>query len=301
MQNKHFLFQWILGTLATMFSWTMAHAAEPDAILEIESVVLRPLQVAEVPAQQTGLLKQIAVAEGQQVEQGRLLASLDVRGAEYAVRQAELEHELAGTKVTNDVQLRYAEKALEVARAELDRSRESVESFAKSISQSQLDVERLTVEKLVLETEQAKHDLEIERFGLKLKQNALEAARLRLQQHHLRAPFAGTIALIRGQVGEWVEMGSPVLRLVAVERLRAEGFLPAEQASDQIVGAKVRLKVALFDNPTAEFTGTLQFVSPEMDPVTRQVRVWAEIENQGRQLRPGQRGRLSILKSKSPK
>lgn len=306
MCSKRFSRAWVLGACLLLWSETAVRADEVAAPLTVESVVLRPLRAAEVPARQTGLLRELVIREGEQVAEGQLLASLDAREMEHTIRQAELEHELASEKATNRVQLRYAEKALEVARAELGRSNESIENFAKSISQSQLDVERLTVEKLVLEIEQARHELSIERFGMKLKQNALEAARLRLAQHHLRAPFAGTVALVRGRVGEWVEVGSPVLRLVAVDRLRAEGFLPevALTADDgtnrQLVGSKVRLIVELPHGSASEFPGILRFVSPEMDPVTRQVRVWAEVENGDRRLRPGQRGRLVIESGGGP-
>ena len=41
--------------------------------------------------------------------------------------------------------------------------------------------------------------------------------------------------------------------------------------------------------------GTLKFISPEMDPVTRQVRVWAEIANPEGTLRAGQQGTLEIV------
>jgi len=273
-----------------------------SSLLVVDAVVLRPLRVAEVPAQQTGLLQDFAIREGEQVAAGQLLAALDDRAARHDLQQAELEHELATLRVSNEVHLRYAEKALEVARAELARSNESIESFAKSISKSQLDVERLTVQKLMLETEQARHELDLARFGQKLKENALESARLKVEQHQVRAPFAGTVARLRGQVGEWVEVGSPVLRLVAVDQLRAEGFLSAEYlgkaapAQRPLVGRPVRVLVTLAGGQTAACHGTLRFVSPEMDPLTRQVRVWAEVDNRQQHLRPGQRGRLEIIR-----
>ncbi len=36
------------------------------------------------------------------------------------------------------------------------------------------------------------------------------------------------------------------------------------------------------------------FVSPEVDPVNGQARIWAEVENRGGELRPGLHGKLSI-------
>ena len=303
----------VVFVLVCVSSWWMGvtlHAKEistsPSNPLEnkplvVDAVVLQPFQVAEVPAQRTGLLQGFSIQEGEQVQAGQVLASLDARAARHELRQAELEHELATLKVANEVHLRFAKKALEVAQAELSRSNESIEQFAKSISKSQLDVERLTVEKLLLESEQAQHELKIEHFGQELKQNSLEMAQLRLDQHKLRAPFAGTVALLRGHVGEWVEVGRPVIRLVAVDRLRAEGFMLAERlrkvdkAQHSLVGRPVRIQVTLSDSQMIECHGTLRFVSPEMDPVSRQVRIWAEVKNDQQQLRPGQRGQMEIM------
>ncbi len=285
--NGRWKFCWSLVLLCVCNTIALAESESP---LRVESVVLRPMQVAEVPAQQTGLLQQIEVAEGEQVRAGQRLASLDARQAKLAVARAKIEHAQAEAKAKNEIQILYAEKALEVAEAELERSSESIEQFAKSISQSQLDVEQLTVEKLTLERQQAQHELVLERFGVQLKQTELDAARLQLQQHELTAPFAGTVVLVRGRLGEWLEVGASVLRLVAVDQLRAEGFLDAEQATSTLVGQPVVFTLA---NGT-QVAGKLQFVSPEMEPVTRQVRIWAEIPNPDGVLRPGQQGTLEI-------
>lgn len=287
---KH-VYKAILLTLAIACAPTLC--AEEPATIRIDSVVLRPLQAAEVPAQQTGLLQQVVVEEGQQVKQGQPLASMDDRQAKLAVARAEFELSQAEAKAKNEISIRYAEKALEVAKAELKRSTESIEQFPKSISQSQLDVEQLTIEKLTLEREQAEHELSLERFGVKLKQAEVDAAKLKLAQHHLTAPFAGRVVLVRGRVGEWVEVGDQVLRLVAVDKLRAEGFLPADQASSSLVGKKVSMLVPS-DQQALQLPGVIRFVSPEMEPVTRQVRVWAEVDNSQGILRPGQQGSLII-------
>lgn len=254
---------------------------------------------AEVPARQTGVLAAIAVEEGATVAAGELLASLDDRAAKLAVAKAELERAQVHAKATNELRIEYADKALEVARAEMKRSSESNDKFARSISQSQLDVERLTVEKLELERRQAEHDLEIDRYELQLKENSLETAKLDLELHGVRAPFAGVVALVRGRAGEWVEPGAPVLRLVAVDRLRAEGFAPANIVASAPVGSRVKFALSRDGEapPSAEaIEGTLKFISPEIDPVTSQVRIWAEIDNTAGQLRPGQQGQLLLPK-----
>jgi macrolide-specific efflux system membrane fusion protein len=268
----------------------VANAA--DAPLVIESVVLSPLHAADVPAQQVGVLREIVADEGTTVEEGAVIAKLDSRQAELDVAKAKLEAAQAAAKATNRTKVEYAEKSLAVAEAELRRSQESIEQFAKSISQSQLDVEQLTVEKLALEKKQAEHELELDRLALQLKEQELAAAALKLEQHQVQAPFAGTVVMVRGRVGEWLEVGAPVVRLVAVDTLRAEGFLEAKDAGGNLAGSEVMFRCE--DGSTAK--GTLRFVSPEMDAVTRQVRVWAELDNRDGKLRSGQQGKLEIVR-----
>lgn len=295
--------------------WVLASAvpalAQAPAPLTLNSVVLRPMVEAETPARQIGVLAKIDVDEGAMVAAGDVLASLDDRTAKLTVHQAEIERDQAQAKVENDLRLQYADKALEVARAEMRRSIESNEQFPNSISQSQLDVERLTIDKLELERKQAERDMESDKFEFQLKENALAAAALELELHSVRAPFAGVVALVRGRVGEWVQPGAPVVRLVAIDMLRAEGFAPAAAVGELATGAAVRFTpeegrdkaagdAVAKTTPATEFVGKIGFISPETDPVTHQVRVWAEIDNRDHRLRPGQQGRMQIILT-SPK
>ena len=267
---------------------TCVHGVEP---LVVESVVLSPLQAVEVPAQQVGVLREIVADEGANVAAGAVLAKLDSRQAELDVAKAELETAHAAAQANNHTKVEYAQQSLAVAQAELRRSQESIQQFAKSISQSQLDVEQLTVQKLALEKKQAEHERALEQFLLQFKEQELASARLTLEMHQVRAPFAGTVSLVRGRVGEWLEVGASVVRLVAVDALRAEGFLAATDAIGDLVGRKVIFRSE--EGRVAQ--GTLRFVSPEMDAVTRQVRVWAELDNREGKLRSGEQGVLEIL------
>jgi RND family efflux transporter MFP subunit len=266
---------------------TTAYSAEP---IEVESVVLRLLEEAEVAAQETGLVTQVAVREGQRLKQGDLLAQIDDEVARLAAAAAELQFNVAAAKATNDVRLRFAKKALEVSEAELKRSTESVERFAKSVSQSQLDVERLTVEKNRLELEQAEHEHRVAQLEMSVKDHERTAAKAAVNRRRIAAPFDGIVVQVLVRQGEWVEPGRQALRIVNVARLKAEGFLPAGRAHSNLAGAPVKLTVAGAERGGAPelFTGRIVFVSPEVDPITDQVRVWAEIDNQAGRLRPGQ-------------
>jgi macrolide-specific efflux system membrane fusion protein len=270
-------------------------ASQPSVnqVLEVESVVLRLLEEAEVPAQEAGVVTDVAVREGQRVKKGELLAQIDDQVARLAADAAEAQFDIARAKAANDVRMRFAKKALEVARAELRRSTESIERFAKSVSQSQLDVERLTVEKNQLEAEQADHEHQVAALEMKAKGNELTAARAQVARRQITAPFDGVIVQIYVRRGEWVEPGQQALRIVNVDRLKAEGFVRAALADVDLPGKSVSLEVDGSSQPT-EATGTIVFVSPEIDPITGQVRIWAEIDNRDGRLRPGQPAKMTI-------
>jgi multidrug efflux pump subunit AcrA (membrane-fusion protein) len=96
---------------------SIAHASDPATPLVIESVVLRLLEEAEVPAQEGGVLTEVAVREGQCVTKGQLLAQIDDQVARLAAEAAQSQYEIAQAKATNDVRIRFAKKALEVSQA----------------------------------------------------------------------------------------------------------------------------------------------------------------------------------------
>jgi len=268
--------------------------ASDAAPLEVQSVVLRLIAEADVPAQEAGVLTAVPVREGQRVKQGELLAQIDDQVSHMAERAASLALDVAHDKATNDVQIRYARKAAEVAEAELRRSTESIERFAKSVSQSQVDVERLTVEKTRLEAEQANHEMQLATLEMKSKENELAAAKVAVERRQIVAPIDGIVVQVFVRLGEWAEPGQKALRIVNADRLKAEGFLPADAASKVAVGAPVRLTLENTGQQPTSFDGKVAFVSPEVDPITGQVRLWAEIDNHKAQLRPGQAVRMTV-------
>ena len=268
--------------------FSAASLAQP---VTIESAVVKLLDEAELATQEPGLLTRLLVEEGQQVKQGDLLAVIDDRKAALEEATAEIELALAQTEAQNDVAIRFAEKAHEVARAELARSQESIAQFSKSVSQSQVDVEKLTVEKLLLEIEQARHEQSINRLQVRSKEMKLRAAQLDRERRQLTAPIDGIVVEVRHTTGEWIEPGTVLVRLVNIDRVKVEGLVTAEQATALEPGTPAAAVATTSDAP---LSGRLQFVSPEIDPIKKQVRVWAEIDNSARRLRPGQAVALRI-------
>jgi macrolide-specific efflux system membrane fusion protein len=287
----------VVGSLGAFLAASLCAAAgentNPAKGIAVESVVLRLFEEAEVPAQEAGVVTGVAVREGERVKQGELLAQIDDQVPRLAADAAKAKYDISHEKATNDVKIRYAQKALEVSEAELRRSTESIEKFAKSVSQSQLDLDQLTVQKNRLEAEQAEHEQAIAMLEMKAQENELNSAKAAVTRRRILAPFDGTIVQVYLRKGEWAEPGQKALRIVSTDRLKAEGFIRADDATDVSTGKPVELIVDLGGRPQ-KFVGKIVFVSPEVDPITGQVRVWAEIENKDGRLRTGQAAKMRV-------
>ncbi len=268
--------------------------ADTSAELQIDSVQLTLLEEAELSASDAGLLSQLSAKEGATVAEGELLAQFDDREAKLVRDRAETEVDVARALAENDITVRYAKLSAAVATAELKRALESNTTFPKSVSETEIDRLRLLADKAALEIEQAGIDLQQAKLSLQVKQHDLTRANLALERRMIVAPFPGMVVQWKKQRGEWVEPGTPVMRLVRLNRLRAEAFVASERLPANLVGRSATLVVESSDKVVGNYKGKLVFVSPEIDPVNYQVRVWAEIDNSDLRLRPGQTATLLI-------
>ena len=290
------LFLLVIITAISFLSASLPSSAAPpsDGRLHVDSVVVTLIDQVDLAAREAGALEQIAVREGQTVENGAMLARLDDTDAVLGLNKAKLEREIAVKQADDDVKLRFAKKALEVATAEERRAIESAQKFSKSVSQTELDELRLTKEKAGLEVEAAKEDQEIARLTAKLKENAVETAVNNVAHRRIISPLGGMVVQIKRQRGEWVQPGDVVVRVLRLDRLRAEAFVNAHEIGGDLVGRPVSLTVDLPGAARSLFHGKIVFVNPESNPVNGQSRVWAEIDNPQQILRPGLSGSMTI-------
>lgn len=270
-----------------------AAGAEPAALRVPDAVVTLCEQI-EVPARSAGVLATMNVREGDVVRAGQVAGVMDDADARLAVAKAETEAASARAEADNELKVLAAEKAAAAAKAELQRAVESSEKYAKSVSQSELDRLRLQAEKGSLEHQQAEHERRQAQLKARIKANELDAARRTLELHRITAPASGMVVDVRKHSGEWVEPGMPVLRIVRMDPLRVEAFVSAADAIGMHPGSEASFQTAGDHGARTRVVGKLSFVSPEIDPINGQVRVWADLPNGDGSLRPGLQGTLVI-------
>ena len=101
----------------------------------------------------------------------------------------------------------------------------------------------------------------------------------------LRAPFAGHLGIRAVNAGQFVNPGTVVVTLQALNPIFLDFYLPQQQLDQIKVGQSVNVKVDAY--PQTIFTGKITTIDPKVDPATRNVAVRATLPNPGRNLLPG--------------
>jgi len=266
-------------------------AEEP---LYLPSVLLTVTETAEVSAARAGILAKLFVREGQLVHQSQRVAKLDNAKALVNVEEVQLKLRMAQKVSEDDVDVRYAQKTYEQATSELRRSVAVNNDLPGTISERELELLQLAVERSELEIERAEKEHQLSKMKFEQHQVALRMAELELAEHTFLAPIAGMVVSVSKRSGEWIEPGNSIVKIVRIDRIRAEGFLLAEQAKLTLMGCPAELVVEVSKSSTIRSLGKITFVSPEVNPISGMVRIWSEFDCGDTPLRPGLRGTIQI-------
>ncbi|HPC84576.1 MAG TPA: efflux RND transporter periplasmic adaptor subunit [Thermoanaerobaculaceae bacterium] len=120
----------------------------------------------------------------------------------------------------------------------------------------------------------------------------LENARLQLSKSEVKAPWAGTVAVRRVEVGDYAVPGQPLIELVDTARLKIRAFAPASDVPFLRVGAPARVVLEGIEGEQAE--GTVTRLGAELDPGARTLALEVEVANPGGRWRPGMLARIEL-------
>ncbi len=272
----------------------MDKAQNPE-VIQVDSVLIRLIDQVEVPARATGVLSDIYVVEGQIVKKATLLGKIDDTETRLLGQRAKIELKIARENVQDDVAVRAAEKAGTFARSEHGRLILAANELPGSVLKSELEEAKLQLEQAQLNIERAQRDLKLANLTRELKENDLKMSLHNFNLCNVTAPLSGVVVEVLIRPGEWVQPGDKVARIVRMDRLRAEGFIQAPQILEELKGSSVKISVKKPGGSPNQFAGEIVFVSPEINPVSGQVRVWAEVDNPEGLLKPGMRATMTIV------
>ena len=155
--------------------------------------------------------------------------------------------------------------------ARVTYKRDQAQFHAKAISKQTLDIDKANLDVAVANVTQ---------------QQALVDKKL------IRAPFTGKLGVRLVDVGQYLDAGSPIGTLQALDTVFVDFFLPQQALATLKIGQKVALKTDAY--PTQTFTGTITVINPEIDVNTRNVLVRATLKNPKHKLLPGMYATVNV-------
>ncbi len=224
--------------------------------------ILQAHDEATVAAQVAGQIERTIVDLGDRVTTGQELALIDTASYEALARQAA---------------------------ANLAKAKASAANAAQSLKR----VQELQKDKIASSSEydQAVADSEQARAEVKAAEAAEAIAQLNLSRSHVKAPFDGAVAERVADSGDYVSVGTPIIRLVKTDPLRLRLDVPERESSAVRVGQSVQVSV---EGDTNVHSGSITRVAPAIRQSDRMLAVEADVPNRGA-LRAGLFARAKIV------
>jgi membrane fusion protein (multidrug efflux system) len=171
---------------------------------------------------------------------------------------------------TEEAQLRSIESSVQLAKLNLDRSKDLLAKT--TISQAEFDAA------------QAQHT-----------QAVAQADNIRavIAKKTIRAPFAGRLGLRQVNLGQILKEGDPITSLQTLDPIYVNFSVPQQRISVLTPGTTVRVTTDAASGAT--FEGKINAVNPEVDPTTRNVRAQATLANTAEKLRPGMFASVEVV------
>lgn len=270
----------------------------------LERCLVSLIEEAQVPAREAGVLVELTIREGDVVAQGDMIAGIDDSQPEFDRRKAIAEHAQAQAKAESDVDVRYAMAAEEVAKAEYDKANESNKRVPGSVTRVELDRLQLTWKRGELQIEQAEMERKLSAMAVQSQEVDIAAAEAAIDRRKIRSPLDGMVVQVFPHLGEWMQPGDTLARVVRTDSLRVEGYVDsAKFEPEQVRDRPVTVVINLAGDRKESFAGRIVYVSPLVEP-GGDYRVWAEAENRKPDgsnqwlLRPGQTATMTIHSSK---
>ena len=101
----------------------------------------------------------------------------------------------------------------------------------------------------------------------------------------VRAPFSGHLGIRQVNLGQLLREGDPIVTLQSLDPIYVDFTLPQQEFSKVSPGLSVHITTDALPGETIE--GRVTAISPQVDVDTRNIKVEATVNNQGKKLRPG--------------
>jgi HlyD family secretion protein len=266
-----------------------------------------------------GRIDELPVEEGQQVEQGALLARLEdadarqrvrIDEANVRVRESDLALTLAGTR---EQEVKAAQQSMIDAQADLEQKKLDNDRARQLFAKDEISAQDRDQAATALKRAEAifkaaqqryneavegsrKEDIEIARANLNQANANLGLSRVNLDYAVLRAPSAGVITVRQAELGEVVAPGSPVVTLADLDHIWLRAYIAETDLGSIHWGQEAIVTTDTY--PGKQYHGRISFISSSAEFTPKSVQTYTErvtlvyrikidIDNPSHELKPG--------------
>ncbi|MEL6555661.1 MAG: efflux RND transporter periplasmic adaptor subunit [Cyanobacteria bacterium J06621_11] len=260
---------------------------------------LEAVEVVDVRSEIQGRIEDIFVSPGEFIGAGQSLVLLrpDKTAPQY-------EGDLAGIEVAR-TNLQSAQSQLEVAKVQRNNAQPEfnvASEYAPRLRRLYEEgaIEQLRLDQGLLQVEAAKNNFATAeeqvaaaeaaiaqaQSNIRQAQSQADASLVSLQSKEVTSPIAGVVGDLSVKRGEYIGTGDEIVQVTQTENLVLNLQVPANKSSALRQG----LTVQLIDPATKKqlTTGTINFVSPTVNPEGQTILAKALFNNVGRKLRNNQ-------------
>jgi len=131
------------------------------------------------------------------------------------------------------------------------------------------------------------------RTALEVARARRDLLRIELERATVRSPFDGSVSERLVNLGDYVQPGTAMFRLVQDDPLKFRGELPERDVPSLSIGQEVRITVDAY--PDEKFLGRVSRVGAASDPTARALAFEVLVPNADHRIRPGFFGRGDLV------
>ena len=231
-----------------------------------------------VSAKATGELKTFDISEGQTVEQGAVVGSIDAYQLQQTSEQLEAQkRQLGATRSATDSRRLDLEKQLsstnqQIANAQRERQRFTELVADGAVPKKQLDDINYQIKVLERQREATRDQIRSNNASLAEQSKGIGAQidGLNAQQRQIadqianaqvKAPIAGTVLEKYVERGEFVAIGKPLFKMADVQNMYLRAYVTSSQLKDLKIGQKVKVFADFGDKQKKTYEGTIAWIS----------------------------------------
>jgi membrane fusion protein (multidrug efflux system) len=171
-----------------------------------------------------------------------------------------------------------------------------VEQAQLASSEARLDLAKVTITRsqaLVGRGAITKSQFDNDDATLRTSSKDLNAIQAQIDRKVVRAPFAGRLGIRAVNLGQYLNPGTQITVLEAIDSVYVDFTLPQQRLADVKVGMPVRVTIEGADRGAQD--GVIAAIDPEVDSSTRSIKFRASVPNKEERLRPGMFASVSVV------